>query len=764
MEICQVESIKRTLASLNPGVLLLQSSNTKVFVDAVEKKGAEIWWCDGRDEGLWNPSPPTDSHHKMAITRRVFQPNILDGRAPAINKPLPTHLIPENELSQSDISTVFDHPRPLGLSPGFDEDGRLVALAIADDTQCRIIEFQHPRRGKKATALPKNILDGRQILQDSILCRPVGDLFAFDMAPLTMSIYGDLDARITNAVDIQSAFPVKNPAADRKPLVAIKAAIGESDIKIREDNIRDLFFYPTYNEDNRNRVSDLAIRAWVSQFLPSFENGAETFEKVTRIDTKKLEGPAIEMIGKLANDSLRLDQKKTTYTTHIVTQSVDAASSELRLSSNNFKTRLRGDRRVRMGVEGNLGAFTVTATMGAVSGRSGNVNTTRNLTDKQIMTVTSMGRDDPTTAEAKRAQSILQYLQGNQNFGPWVQNIWFPTGDDSPLVWPEEWTTQNSNSKPQTFKPQNSKQKKEGLNQPQRTLNPSQQKAVNTMLSAQDDHHIVLVQGPPGTGKTSVISTFVQFAVNIFNKKGIWLVAQSNVAVKNIAERLIKDGFEKWKLLVSKDFHYDWHEHLYAAEIGKHLIRSDEFHIASNKANLQGVHVILCTLSMLSHFSITKFTKEVPLEILVVDEASQIEIGGYFSVFSKSISLRKTCFIGDDKQLPPHGQEDLKNLQSIFEVDHLQKYVVFLDIQYRMPPQIGNIISEAVYDNKLNSNPAHPVSDSVKTCYFIDASGREQPQPDGSFKYYNLHKSLKNKKKVTESLHLMKGNVEILKL
>ncbi|KAJ3515427.1 hypothetical protein NLJ89_g1766 [Agrocybe chaxingu] len=544
-----------------------------------------------------NPSSPTDSHHKMATTRRVFQP-ILDGRAPAVNKPLPTQVIPEAELSQSDISTVFDHPRPLGLSPGFDEDGRLVALAIADDTQCRIIEFQHSRRGKKAAALPKTILDGRQILQDCILCRPVGDLFAFDMAPLAMSIYSDLDARVTNAVDIQSAFPVKNPVVDRKPLVAIKAAIGESDIKIREDNVRDLFFYPTYSEDNRNRVSDLAIRAWVSQFLPSFENGAETFEKVTRIDTKKLEGPAIEMIGKLANDSLRLDQKKSTYTTHPVTQSVDAASSELRLSSNSFKARLRGDRRIRMGVEGNLGAFAVTATMGTVSGRSGNVNTTRNLTDKQITTVTSIGRDDPTTAEAKRAQSILQYLQGNQDLGPWVQNIWFPAGDDSPLIWPEEWTTQNSILKSQTIKPPNSKQKKEKQNQPpQRTLNPSQQKAVNTMLSPQDGHRIVLIQGPPGTGKTSVISTFVQFAVNLFDKKGIWLVAQSNVAVKNIAERLVKDGFEKWKLLVSRDFHYDWHEHLYAAEIGKHLIRSDEFQIASNKANLQGIHVILCTLS-----------------------------------------------------------------------------------------------------------------------------------------------------------------------
>lgn len=40
---------------------------------------------------------------------------------------------------------------------------------------------------------------------------------------------------------------------------------------------------------------------------------------------------------------------------------------------------------------------------------------------------------------------------------------------------------------------------------------------------------------------------------------GIWLIAQSNVAVKNIAEKLEDTGFDAWKLLVSKDFHFDWY-------------------------------------------------------------------------------------------------------------------------------------------------------------------------------------------------------------
>ena len=38
----------------------------------------------------------------------------------------------------------------------------------------------------------------------------------------------------------------------------------------------------------------------------------------------------------------------------------------------------------------------------------------------------------------------------------------------------------------------------------------------------------------------------------------IWLMAKSNVAVKNIAEKLVKLEFFKFKLLVSKDFYKEW--------------------------------------------------------------------------------------------------------------------------------------------------------------------------------------------------------------
>jgi hypothetical protein len=53
-------------------------------------------------------------------------------------------------------------------------------------------------------------------------------------------------------------------------------------------------------------------------------------------------------------------------------------------------------------------------------------------------------------------------------------------------------------------------------------------------------------------------------------------------------------------------------------------------------------------------------------------------------------------------------------------------------VKDRMPPQIGQIISSAVYNNQLGSDPNHPITDKVIACQFINAPGTEKPN-DTSF-------------------------------
>jgi hypothetical protein len=54
---------------------------------------------------------------------------------------------------------------------------------------------------------------------------------------------------------------------------------------------------------------------------------------------------------------------------------------------------------------------------------------------------------------------------------------------------------------------------------------------------------------------------------------------------------------------------------------------------------------------MLSYQGLSPAIKRVPINTLVIDEASQIEDGEYLAVFSNFFTtLRKLCFVGDDKQ------------------------------------------------------------------------------------------------------------------
>ena len=91
------------------------------------------------------------------------------------------------------------------------------------------------------------------------------------------------------------------------------------------------------------------------------------------------------------------------------------------------------------------------------------------------------------------------------------------------------------------------------------------------------------------------------------------------------------------------------HEHIYT-KIRKNIIQSDHFREARRDKSLQGIPVILCTLSMLSNSKIDIFTQINPIKTLVVDEASQIGIGDYLAPLLNFPSISKICMIGDDKQ------------------------------------------------------------------------------------------------------------------
>lgn len=74
------------------------------------------------------------------------------------------------------------------------------------------------------------------------------------------------------------------------------------------------------------------------------------------------------------------------------------------------------------------------------------------------------------------------------------------------------------------------------------------------------------------------------------------------------------------------------HEHIYA-EVERHLIRTDELPNTPREMELlfYGTRIVLCTLSTISNPSLQdkKLFRIVPMDMLVIDEASQIGVLEY---------------------------------------------------------------------------------------------------------------------------------------
>jgi hypothetical protein len=294
--------------------------------------------------------------------------------------------------------------------------------------------------------------------------------------------------------------------------------------------------------------------------------------------------------------------------------------------------------------------ITVTAIVVRVKGKRAELKITESFDLEEageVKSAATQGKGEATTLDHQRSNLILFALQGKASIltNPLLKQIWFPDQCEprnislpAPELYGEEW----------------------------KKLNRSQLKAVREMLKESPDPRIVLVHGPPGTGKTSVIAAMTQSLLlsgdtkpndeeeihpvpdldgsdseSDFIKDGptVWIIAQSNVAVKNVAEKLVKIGIQEFKLIVSSDFHIDWylicydhprnisrinrHEDLYL-KIKANMCNTGELPATKGEVPtfLRTTRVILCTLSMITskRLRALEFHKVVPVKNVVVDE------------------------------------------------------------------------------------------------------------------------------------------------
>lgn len=190
-------------------------------------------------------------------------------------------------VSESDISPeILDEflggsqpTRSIGISAVFDSKGKLAVLAVALAAKVLLIE-------SKGSA-NDTISEARILLQDRILCSNDNVIYAFDIAPIALALFVDQHLRLANGVDFQTV--PGNPNTNRDQIAAIKFITAGSNATIHPENIRALFDDSTWDPENRNCETFLALRAWTAAYLSTFNGDAENrFRDAKRVNTMVL--------------------------------------------------------------------------------------------------------------------------------------------------------------------------------------------------------------------------------------------------------------------------------------------------------------------------------------------------------------------------------------------------------------------------------------------------------------------------------------------
>ncbi|KAI0251233.1 hypothetical protein BJV78DRAFT_1282728 [Lactifluus subvellereus] len=412
---------------------------------------------------------------------------------------------------------------------------------------------------------------------------------------------------------------------------------------------------------------DHCLRAWITAIAASMV--LRELQVNQPLSTRFLDRAMLQCFVALATRSIRLDLLKPLIQETEFTAIQLAEDGSLVINNARFKTRVRRSKTTYLRIYLENGDV-VTAEAKHPDGRRTPASAARALTDK-IACMQVIGREEATSAEKARYHFLRFSLTNSRTLPSFVKIIWFPGKNKR--------VHHNRRAKPSSLK---ASHLPEGLNS-------SQREVATAMLSLSPRDSLVIAHGAASRDRKdddycAVASTWVDHGLSG------WIVAQSNVGVKNIAETLFKKNV-KFKLIVSKEFLFEWHEELYSA-IEDVVIRTDNIpeRVQDVATLFGGITLVLCTLSSLSNPKLDEcgLLDLIPMRSLVVDEASQIDVFEFMHLFYKfSDVLMKVCFFGDPKQLPPYGAEEA-GLETIFDVKHLNKMSYFLNTQCKKWRQI----------------------------------------------------------------------------
>lgn len=208
------------------------------------------------------------------------------------------------------------------------------------------------------------------------------------------------------------------------------------------------------------------------------------------------------------------------------------------------------------------------------------------------------------------------------------------------------------------------------------------------------DSSYLAVHGPPGTGKTFTAAAIIARLVNEHQWR-IGVVAQSHAVVENLFRDIIETGVDA-SLVAKKKHGADpcWQE-------------IDEKEYPGFIADQHG-----CVVGGTAwDFANAGRVPRGSLDLLVIEEAGQFSLANTIAVASAANNL---LLLGDPQQLPQVSQGthpepvDTSALGWLVDGRHTlpAELGYFLDLSYRMHPDVCAAVSRLSYDGRLQSNGA----------------------------------------------------------
>ena len=217
---------------------------------------------------------------------------------------------------------------------------------------------------------------------------------------------------------------------------------------------------------------------------------------------------------------------------------------------------------------------------------------------------------------------------------------------------------------------------------------------INAVANLQESY--LFIQGPPGTGKTYTGSHIILHLIQRGFKVGV--ASNSHKAIHNLL-RAVEDRARESK--VSFRGVYKSSQTSGSEFEGEFIDNVSDNAEAFSELSMQGVNLVAGTAWLFSDPDFDQI-----LDFLFIDEAGQVATA---NVVAMTTSARNLVLLGDQMQLGQPvqgvhpGESGLSSLEYLLEGKATIPPArgIFLDISWRMHPDICDFISGAIYEGRL---------------------------------------------------------------